>query len=178
MCKCFAGYTSYTQFEVPGAPGAYESYAAVEQHLSMRVFWVFNSLSFFCAIATVIAGAGAVLPTLDVFISQEVKFVKRTLVATSTLLVFSVIFILGAFAAAGYASLPPIPRYVKSMTLTVIFGVFLCMLAMLWFLKRLYGIRPSWWRRLERRVQPRQKITQKVRSARDMFRKPHLPKSD
>ncbi|CAM6111176.1 unnamed protein product [Calypogeia fissa] len=168
-----AGFTPYTQFEVPGAPpGTYETFAAVEQHSSVRMFWIFNSLSFFSAIATVIAGAGAVLPTLEIFIGVEVKFVKRTLVATSTLLVFSLVFILGAFAAGGYASLPPLSKYVKSMTATVAFGVFLCLLSMLWFLKRLYGIRPTWWRSLEDRFRPRQRINEKVRSARDLFRKP------
>jgi ankyrin repeat protein len=40
----------------PAPPGTYESFAAVNQSMSLRVFWTLNSLAFFFALATVIAG--------------------------------------------------------------------------------------------------------------------------
>ncbi|CAM6097004.1 unnamed protein product [Calypogeia fissa] len=151
------GFVPYYEFQVtdPAAPpGTFESYASVEQHISTRVFWVCNSLSFFCAIATVIAGAGSVLPMLDVFIGEEVRVVRRSLVLTSVLLVFAVVFVLGAFAAAGFASLPPIVHLQLTMIVTCVIGVLLCVAILGWFLRRLYRIRPSWWRTLERSCWP------------------------
>jgi serine/threonine-protein phosphatase 6 regulatory ankyrin repeat subunit B len=60
------GYTPYYDFSqpFPAPPGAYESYAAIKQNPKVKAFWVFNSLSFFFAIATVLAGADAAMPSL------------------------------------------------------------------------------------------------------------------
>jgi ankyrin repeat protein len=48
----------------PAPPQTPQSYAAVKNHATVKAFWVFNSLSFFLAIATVLAGADAALPNL------------------------------------------------------------------------------------------------------------------
>ncbi|BBN14087.1 hypothetical protein MPTK1_6g08760 [Marchantia polymorpha subsp. ruderalis] len=155
------GYTPYYEFPVPdpAPPDTYQVYASVQQHASTRVFWVCNSLSFFSAIATVIAGAGAVLPMLDVFIGEEVRVVRRYLVLTSILLVFAVVFVLGAFAAAGFASLPPIFSLQVNMIATSVIGILLCISILVWFLRRLYRLRPSWWRNIEESFFPRRALS-------------------
>jgi hypothetical protein len=84
-------------------PSTYETYAAVKEHASIRVFWIFNSLSFFFTIATVLTGANAAMPSLEhAFIGTVGKFVRGTLIVASILLVISVFFVLCAFASAGF----------------------------------------------------------------------------
>ncbi|CAK9230835.1 unnamed protein product [Sphagnum troendelagicum] len=96
----------------PAPPQTPESYAAVKNHETVKAFWVFNSLSFFFAIATVLAGADAALPNLrDDFIGRRVKSVERALIRATILLVTSVVCVLGAFASAGFAALPPLLKY-------------------------------------------------------------------
>ncbi len=112
----------------PAPPQTPESYAAVKNHATVKAFWVFNSLSFFFAIATVLAGADAVLPNFqDEFIGRQVKSVERALRRTSILLVISVVCVLGAFASAGFAVLPPLLKYDASMIITVFLGGTICM---------------------------------------------------
>ncbi len=108
-----------------------ESYAAVKNHANVKAFWVFNSLSFFFAIATVLAGADAALPNLrNEFIGRRVKYVERALIRATILLVISVICVLGAFASAGFAALPPLLKYDTSMIITVCLGGTICMLTL------------------------------------------------
>jgi ankyrin repeat protein len=65
----------------PAPPQIPESYAAVRKHTNVKAFWVFNSLSFFLAIATVLAGAEAALPNLrDEFIGRQVKSAEWALI--------------------------------------------------------------------------------------------------
>ncbi|KAH9560919.1 hypothetical protein CY35_06G133600 [Sphagnum magellanicum] len=85
----------------PAPPQTPQSYAAVKNHATVKAFWVFNSLSFFFAVATVLAGADAALPNLrDEFIGRRVKSVGRALIRATILLVISVVCVLGAFACA------------------------------------------------------------------------------
>ena len=51
------GYNTYYQFPepLPAPPDTFESYMAIQGHINMQVFAVFNSLSFFCAVAAVVA---------------------------------------------------------------------------------------------------------------------------
>jgi len=117
----------------PAPPQTPESYAAVKNHTTLKAFWVFNSLSFFSAIATVLAGADAALPNLrddfigDVFIARQVKSVAKALTRATIFLVISVVCVLGAFASAGFAVLPPLLKYDTSMIITVCLGVTFCM---------------------------------------------------
>ncbi|CAM6061555.1 unnamed protein product [Sphagnum tenellum] len=71
------GYITYYQFHQssPGTPAnTFEAFAGLEMHYSLRLFWVFNTLSFFFAIATVISGAKAAFPDLDtVFIVESLR---------------------------------------------------------------------------------------------------------
>jgi ankyrin repeat protein len=134
------GYTPYYDLSqpFPAPPGAYESYAAVKQNPKVKAFWVFNSLSFFFAIATVLAGADAAMPSLDdAFIARVVESVRRSLIVASILLVVSVVCVLGAFASGGFAVLPPLLKYDTSMIITVCVGGTVCMIILAKFLWKL-----------------------------------------
>jgi ankyrin repeat protein len=135
-------FTPYYQFpqSTPATPPAtYETFAAVELHYSLRLFWTFNNLSFFFAIATVLSGADAAFPDLDaVFVVKAVQIVRRALIWTSILLVFSVITVLGAFVCAGFAVLPPIARDVNNMTASTVFGMLVCCVVLFKFSAKLF----------------------------------------
>ncbi len=112
----------------PAPPQTLESYVAVKNHTTVKVFWVFNSLSFFLAIATVLASADAATPNpLADFIGRQVKSAERALIQTTILLVISVVCVLGAFASAGFAVLSPLLKYDASMIMTVFLGGTICM---------------------------------------------------
>lgn len=142
------GYAPYVgkQEGASERTGEYEVYANVEQHPNLQLFWIFNTLSFFFAIATVLVGAGGVLPIREGFIKDAVEKVRRALLWTALLLAGSVIFVLGAFATAGYAVLPPIPKYRDNMLVTLAFGGLVCAVALTAFLVNLYQLLPDWWR--------------------------------
>jgi hypothetical protein len=108
-------------------------------HYSLRLFWVFNTLSFFFAIATVISGAKAAFPDLDtVFIVESLHSVRRELQWTSILLVCAVLTVLGSFVCAGFAILPPIQRDVRNMKISVIIGLVICSWTIYKFLMKLF----------------------------------------
>lgn len=142
------GYAPY----VGGAPGAaqptgnYEVYVDVQQHPNLQIFWIFNSLSFFFSIATILAGAGGVLPMREGFIKDAVVKVRSALTWTAFLLAGSVIFVLGAFTTAGYIVLPPILKYRNNMIITIVFGISVCAIALVVFLRDLYQLLPERWR--------------------------------
>jgi hypothetical protein len=135
------GYTTYYQFpqSSPGTPPAtFESFAALELHYILRLFWVFNTLSFFFAIATVISGAKAAFPDLDaIFIVEALHSVRKELQFTSTLLVCSVVTVLGSFVCAGFVVLPPIHRDTKNMKISVVIGLIVCSWTIFKFLVKL-----------------------------------------
>jgi ankyrin repeat protein len=135
-------FTPYYQFpqSTPATPPAtYETFAAVELHHSLRLFWTFNNLSFFFAIATVLSGAEAAFPDLDtVFIVKAVQIVRRALIWTSILLVFSVITVLGAFVCAGFTVLPPIARDLNNMTASTVFAMLVCCVVLFKFSAKLF----------------------------------------
>ncbi|PTQ41193.1 hypothetical protein MARPO_0035s0005 [Marchantia polymorpha] len=135
------GYMEYQQYTFPDSNNP-ESFAAVQQYSSVRVFWVLNSLSFFFAVATVVCGARAVLPASStVFISKEVRLIRNWLVRTSILLVISIICVLGAFGAAGFAALPPDSKYQTSMTITSVVGGSTCVVFLFCYFLRLNEIK-------------------------------------
>ncbi|CAM6129184.1 unnamed protein product [Calypogeia fissa] len=110
----------------------------------LQVFWVFNSLSFFFSIATVMAGAGAVLPMEDVYIGRAVKNIRGALGLTSFLLIISVVLVLGAFGASGFGALANAPHLMQNMMVTTSIGGSVCTIILLWFLERLYKVQPNW----------------------------------
>jgi ankyrin repeat protein len=134
------GYTPYYDFSqpFPAPPGSYESYAAIKQNPKVKAFWVFNSLAFFFAIATVLAGAYAAVPSLDdAFIARVLKSVKISLIGVCFLFAMSVVCVLGAFASGGLAVLPPVLKYDTSMIITVCVGGTVCMIILVKFLLKL-----------------------------------------
>jgi ankyrin repeat protein len=136
------GYITYYQFHQssPGTPAnTFEAFAGLEMHYSLRLFWVFNTLSFFFAIATVISGAKAAFPDLDtVFIVESLRSVRRELQWTSILLVCAVVTVLGSFVCAGFAILPPIQRDVRNMKISVTIGLIICSWTIYKFLMKLF----------------------------------------
>jgi ankyrin repeat protein len=135
------GYTidyQFPQSSLATPPGVFESFAAVELHYSLRLFWVFNTLSFFFAIGTVISGAKAAFPDLDTtFIVVALRSVRKELQWTSILLLCSVVTVLGAFVCAGFAVLPPIHKYTTSMKISVVIGLAICSWTIIRFLGKL-----------------------------------------
>ncbi|CAM6032400.1 unnamed protein product [Sphagnum compactum] len=135
----FVPYYQFPQSTPATPPETYETFAAVELHSSLRLFWTFNSLSFFFAIATVLSGAEAAFPDLDtVFVVKAVQTVRRALIWTSILLVFSVITVLGAFVCAGFVVLPPIARDVNNMKISTVFGMLVCCVVLFKFSAKLF----------------------------------------
>jgi ankyrin repeat protein len=114
------------------------SYASVEHHPSLEWFWVWNSLSFFFGIATVISGARSVLPARRVFIKQEVLKLRENLVLTAILLTFSMVFVLLAFAMAGVIVLPPTMKYRANMFATIGIGGGVCLLFLVMLVRSIY----------------------------------------
>jgi hypothetical protein len=99
---------------------------------------VFNTLSFFFAIGTVISGAKAAFPDLDTtFIVVALRSVRNELQWTSILLLCSVVTVLGSFVCAGFAVLPPIHKDMTSMKISVVIGLAICSWTIFKFLGKL-----------------------------------------
>jgi hypothetical protein len=116
-----------------GAPtpsGMYPSFVSVEGHPVMKIFWVFNSLSFFFAIATLMVGATAARPPKkDTYIGVVVQSLRASLQLAYAFLTISVACVMGAFASAGFVVLAPIHSYTTVMQATVGIGVIMVFLA-------------------------------------------------
>ncbi|KAG0553851.1 hypothetical protein M758_12G046800 [Ceratodon purpureus] len=127
------GYNTDYHFPepLPAPPGsAYESFMAVEGHTSLRVFAIFNSLSFFFAIAAVVAGMETTcfIDALEeTYIANTVTRLRYKLKRTTILFIVSVIFVLIAFASAGIAIIPPIKRHERDMYITIGLGGIVCL---------------------------------------------------
>jgi hypothetical protein len=114
----------------PSPSGIYPSFASVAGHPIMQIFWFFNSMSFFFAIATLMVGASAARPPkLRIFIGEVVRSLRASLSLAYILLTISVGCVMGAFASAGFLVLPPIPKYMVNMGVTVGIGVMVVFLA-------------------------------------------------
>jgi hypothetical protein len=119
----FAGWLS-PPLGYSSPPGTDGPFASVEGHPILENFWVFNSLSFFFAIATFMVGANVALPPgQDDYIGDVVESLRWKLTLAYFLVSAAVFFVIGAFACAGFAVLPPIPKYTVNMALTVGIGV-------------------------------------------------------
>ncbi len=108
----------------PSPSGIYPSFVSVAGHPIMQIFWFFNSMSFFFAIATLMVGASAARPPKrGIFIGEVVRSLRASLSLAYILLTISVGCVMGAFASAGFLVLPPIPKYKVNMGVTVGIGV-------------------------------------------------------
>jgi ankyrin repeat protein len=118
----FAGWLSPPLGYSPGTDGL--AFASVQGHPILEKFWVFNSLSFFFSIATFMVGANAAHPPSENdYIGEVVESLRSTLRLAYCLLTVAVAFVVCAFATAGFAVLPPIPKYTVNMAITVGIGV-------------------------------------------------------
>jgi hypothetical protein len=114
----------------PSPSGIYPSFVSVAGHPIMQMFWAFNSMSFFFAIATLMVGASAARPPRrGIFIGEVVRSLRASLSLAYILLTISVGCVMGAFASAGFLVLPPIPKYMLNMGVTVGIGVTVVFLA-------------------------------------------------
>jgi hypothetical protein len=119
----FAGWLS-PPLGYSSPPGMDGPFASVEGHPILEKFWVFNSLSFFFSIATFMVGANVALPPgEDIYIGDVVQSLRWKLTLAYFLVSAAVFFVIGAFACAGFAVLPPISKYTVNMALTVGIGV-------------------------------------------------------
>lgn len=126
------GYNSYYQFAepFPAPPNSYESYMSIQGHTTIEVFAIFNSLSFFFAIAAMVTGidtACFIEDLEDVYIVETLEKLRDKLKRTAILFIISLICVLIAFASAGIAILPPITRSQRSMYMTIAVGGLLCL---------------------------------------------------
>jgi ankyrin repeat protein len=129
------GYSAFFGSEsievgAPSPSGIYPSFVSVGGHPIMQIFWFFNSMSFFFAIATLMVGATAARPPKrGIFIGEVVRSLRASLSLAYILLTISVGCVMGAFASAGFLVLPPIPKYMVNMGVTVGIGVTVVFLA-------------------------------------------------
>jgi hypothetical protein len=108
----------------PSPSGIYPSFVSVAGHPIMQIFWFFNSMSFFFAIATLMVGASAARPPKHgIFIGEVVRSLRASLSLAYLLLTVSVVCVMGAFASAGFLVLPPVPKYMVNMGVTGGIGV-------------------------------------------------------
>jgi hypothetical protein len=114
----------------PSPSGIYPSFVSVAGHPIMQIFWFFNSMSFFFAIATLMVGASAARPPeRGIFIGEVVRTLRVYLFLAYILLTISVGCVTGAFASAVFLVLPPIQKYMVNMGVTVGIGVTVVFLA-------------------------------------------------
>ncbi len=146
------GYSAFfgsASIEV-GAPfpsGIYPSFVSVAGHPIMQIFWFFNSMSFFFAIATLMVGASVARPPKhDIFIGEVVQSLLDSLSLAYILLTISVGCVMGAFANAGFLVLPPIPKYMVNMRVTVGIGVMVVFLA--WTSSKVLYVLKIMWKRI------------------------------
>lgn len=138
------GSVTYAGWLQPPLGNSYDGYAATEV-AGVRVFCVFNSLSFSLAMCTVLAGAGAVLPRPGLCIAAVVRDVQGSLALAALLMVMCVACGVAAFAAAGMAILPPHARgaaWLMGSTIGVGGATVVALVA--WFLAKLCALLPRW----------------------------------
>ncbi|KAG0605424.1 hypothetical protein M758_9G057800 [Ceratodon purpureus] len=151
------GFTQYYEFPTSNSaapPGTFESYVGVEQHSEIQTFWFFNSMSFFCSVATFIIGADAGIPDKCSSLREEVVQLRNSVVRASFILSVAILFVTGAFASAGILVLPPIQKQRAPMYVTIAVGVTLCLILLAKFIRKLkrWFLSPSL--RYKREAQP------------------------
>ncbi|KAH7290192.1 hypothetical protein KP509_30G035700 [Ceratopteris richardii] len=112
--------------------------------MAVRIFCVFNSVSFCFSMCTVLAGAGAVLPCPDAYIATVVRKVRRALALAALLMVISILSVLGAFAAAGFAIVEkPRERHGSLlMSVSMAPGIFIAVGLTFWFIMKMAALLP------------------------------------
>jgi len=96
------------------------------------LFWVFSSLSFLFAMSTLLAAAGAALPSRGSTIAD----IRHTIHAASFCLAISISCAIGAFATAAFYYAPSI-KYKRRIIVTIGIGGTFCLNFLVGFLRRL-----------------------------------------
>jgi len=111
-----------------GAPtlsGMYPSIIFVEGHPIIKIFWVFNSLSFFYAISALLVALIVARPSnKETTIRKVMLSLQVLLILAYNQLIISVVFAIGAFISAGFVVLPPIPSYTDVTVMTFGIGMY------------------------------------------------------
>jgi cation transport ATPase len=82
-------------------------YDGIVHKKAVKVFWAFNSLSFFFAVATVLGCASAAMPNFNTATSQNMFFsMLLRLRVSSFFFITSVVCVLGAFTSAAFVRVP------------------------------------------------------------------------
>jgi len=110
-----------------------DSYNEMEHQWDIQMFWVFDSLSFYLAVATFFAAAGAAIPSKGIRLAH----IRSAVHWASFFVVLSISFGMGAFAMAGLVLLPHRDMYRRSIIGTTALGGTICLLPLLLFLRRL-----------------------------------------
>ncbi|KAG0631429.1 hypothetical protein M758_1G252500 [Ceratodon purpureus] len=136
------GYIPYYSSEflvTEGAapPGTYESFVSIKQHYVIHIFWIFNSLSFFSSIATIVAGVDASLPRKNLALKEAVTNMRQKVIFSSYLLFLALLLLIGSFITIGFAVLPPVLKYRINMFCTVAIGLVICGVALTRFFRKL-----------------------------------------
>ncbi len=102
---------------------------------------------FFFAIATLMVEARAARPPKhDIFIGEVVRSLRDSLSLAYILLTISVGCVMRASASAGFLVLPPIPKYMVNMGVTVGIGVMVVFLA--WTSSKVLYVLKIMWKRI------------------------------
>ncbi|KAG0588423.1 hypothetical protein KC19_2G241700 [Ceratodon purpureus] len=134
----------------PSVGPVYESFVAIQQYWIIHLFWVFNSLSFFFSLATVMAGADAALPQPGFGsgsewdangalknVTEALKSVKKAVKRAAWLLILAIIFVICTFATLGFTVLPPITKYRINLIVTLGVGGLVCISFLIVLVKKL-----------------------------------------
>ncbi|KAG0605623.1 hypothetical protein M758_9G074200 [Ceratodon purpureus] len=123
--------------EAGAPPDTYEAFVAIKQYWIIHLFWIFNSLSFFFSLATVIAGADAALPQQGLKVKEAVSSVRKAVKLASWLLTMAILFVIGTFTTVGFAILPHIQKYRINMYCTLFIGLVACTFTLVRLLRKL-----------------------------------------
>jgi ankyrin repeat protein len=128
-------YAAWLQppFGIDTTTSSFPSYSAIKDHWEIQLFWVFNSLSFFFAMATFLAAAGASIPSKGITLAH----IRGAVHMASFYLVVSISCAMGAFTTAGFVILPHAMKYRGNMIGTVALGGIVCLFSLFLFLHKL-----------------------------------------
>jgi len=97
------------------------------------LFWVFISLSFYFAVATFIAAAGAAIPSKG----STLGFIRRAVLLSAFCLAISLACAVAAFAIAGFLIVPHGIEHRRKVIATTVIGGFVCLFCLLSFVRRI-----------------------------------------
>ena len=112
-----ASVTFGSWLQPPLGLAASDQHADIQHNIGLEAFWIFNSLSFYFAIAMVVFGARSVLPKNVYYIKQTVEALRKNLMIMAFMLACLVFCVIIAFGIAGCIVLSPILKYQKKTAL-------------------------------------------------------------